>query len=213
MGGGWRALCGEGGGERRGNSLPREGLQLCVAPYFATRGRGDMRGGRGGVPPKSHPGGGAGLSHPPWCVSCCVSMLCGVMTACHRLRGGILGVPIGGPRMSPTPRSAKYGATHSFNPCRGWGNVRLWSSASRGARCAMLASRADAALRRIGGSQPLLRCASSARGWGQWGEWAATGGVHALRERRLAASSRLTYWAYWAYWAYSRHWAYRCATG
>ena len=86
----------------------------------------------------------------------------------------------------------------------------------------MLASRADAALRRIGGSQPLLRCASSARGWG---EWAAIGGVHALRwqrmgsmvvalrERRLAASSRLTYWAYWAYWAYSPHWAPRCTMG
>ena len=40
---------------RRGNSLPREGLQLCVAPYFATRGRGDMRGGRGGVPPNRTP--------------------------------------------------------------------------------------------------------------------------------------------------------------
>ena len=76
---------------RRTFSLPREGLQPCVAPYFATRGRGDMRGGRGGVPPKSHPGGGAGLSHPPWCVSCCVSMLCDAMTACHHLRGGIMG--------------------------------------------------------------------------------------------------------------------------
>ena len=41
---GWQALCGEGGGKRRGNSLPREGLPLCVAPYFATLGRGDMRG-------------------------------------------------------------------------------------------------------------------------------------------------------------------------
>ena len=76
MGGGWRALCGEGGGERRGNSLPREGLQPCVAPYFATRGRGDMRGGRGGVPPKSHPGGGAGLSHSQWrCIVLCVNVV------------------------------------------------------------------------------------------------------------------------------------------
>ena len=48
----------------------------------------------------------------------------------------------------------------------------------------MHASRADAALRRIGGSQPLLRCASSARGWG---EWAAIGGVHALRWQRLGS--------------------------
>ena len=30
--------------KRRGNSLPREGLQPCVAPYFADRGVGDMRG-------------------------------------------------------------------------------------------------------------------------------------------------------------------------
>ena len=30
--------------ERRGNSLPREGLPLCVAPYFADLGVGDMRG-------------------------------------------------------------------------------------------------------------------------------------------------------------------------
>ena len=29
---------------RRTFQPPRQGLQLCVAPYFATRGRGDMRG-------------------------------------------------------------------------------------------------------------------------------------------------------------------------
>ena len=48
---------------------------------------------------------------------------------------------VGCPRMSPTPRSAKYGVTHGFNPCRGWGNVRLWSSCDaahrrRALRCA-----------------------------------------------------------------------------
>ena len=88
------------GGKRRGNSLPREGLQPCVAPYFATRGRGDMRGERGGIPPKSPP--------RRWCeavastmvlrATCCVSrgwliVSCGAMTACHRLRGGNLGCP------------------------------------------------------------------------------------------------------------------------
>ena len=36
-------------GKRRGNSPPREGLQLCVAPYFADRGVGDMRGAAVGV--------------------------------------------------------------------------------------------------------------------------------------------------------------------
>ncbi|MDD6852569.1 MAG: hypothetical protein PUD64_10220 [Bacteroidales bacterium] len=44
------------------------------------------------------------------------------------LRGAIWGLPIGGPRMSPRPRVAKYGATHGCNPSRGSGNVRLWSS-------------------------------------------------------------------------------------
>ena len=137
--------------KRRTFSLPREGLQPCVAPYFATRGRGDMRGGRGGVPPKSPP--------RRWCeavastivlrATFCVSWVwlvgsCGAMTACHHLRGGILGAPIGGPRMSPTPRSAKYGATHGFNPCRGRGNVRLSVSAAsqrgRTLSCAGLAA-------------------------------------------------------------------------
>ena len=42
---------------------------------------------------------------------------------------------VGGPRMSPTPMSAKYGATHGFNPCRGRRNVRLWSSGCCGAWC------------------------------------------------------------------------------
>ena len=74
-------------------------------------------------------------------------MLCSAMTACHRLRGGIMGAPIGGPRMSPTPRSAKYGVTHGCNPSRGRGNACLWSSAprvGRGVRCSHRG--ADAAL-------------------------------------------------------------------
>ena len=50
------------GGERRGNSLPREGLQPCVAPYFATRGRGDMRG-PPNSPPKATPEAVAGRHH------------------------------------------------------------------------------------------------------------------------------------------------------
>ena len=36
--------------KRRTFPLPREGLQPCVAPYFATRGRGDMRGPPMGIP-------------------------------------------------------------------------------------------------------------------------------------------------------------------
>ena len=43
------------------------------------------------------------------------------------------------PGMSPTPRSAKYPATHGCHHLRGGGNVRLWSSSPprrRGGRCA-----------------------------------------------------------------------------
>ena len=67
--------------------------------------------------PQSHPGGGAGLCfrRGAVCIILCTTWLCGAMTACHHLRGGIFGTPFGGPRMSPTPRSAKYGATHSAN--------------------------------------------------------------------------------------------------
>ena len=69
------------------------------------------------------------------CATCCVSRVwligsCGAMTACHHLRGGILGAPIGGPRMSPTPRSAKYGATHGCHPLRGLIIPRLSESAA-----------------------------------------------------------------------------------
>ena len=70
--------------------------------------------------------------------TCCVSRVwlvgsCGAMTACHRLLGGIFVGGVGGPRMSPTPRSAKYGATHSGNPSRGGENVRLRSSSPQAA--------------------------------------------------------------------------------
>ena len=100
------------GGERRGNSLPREGLQPCVAPYFATRGRGDMRGGRGGVPPKSPPRRWwqAVASTMVLRTTCCVSRgwlvgSCGVKTAYHRLRGGIMRGGRGGvPPKSPPRR-------------------------------------------------------------------------------------------------------------
>ena len=120
-------------------------------------------------------------------VSCCVSMLCSVMTACHRLRGGIMGAPIGGPRMSPMPRSAKYGVTHGCNPSRGSENVRLWSSAprvGRGVRC--LHRGADAALRpdwrrRDGGDR-----ANGANGANRLRCEAARGGeVVALLRQRL----------------------------
>ena len=58
-------------------SNPGRRLSLCVAPYFADRGVGDMRG-RVKVAPKSHPGGGAGLLLSLWCcVQRAVYHVCG----------------------------------------------------------------------------------------------------------------------------------------
>ena len=42
------------------------------------------------------------------------------------------------PGMSPTPRSAKYPATHGCHHLRGGGNVRLWSSVSAWQRWSVL---------------------------------------------------------------------------
>ena len=101
---------------RRAFPPPRRWWQLCVTPYFATRGRGDMR----GVPNRSTqiaPRRWCGAVLPPWC---------GVYHLVYHMvvwcnddlpppPGWHIGTPFGGPRMSPTPRSAKYGATHSDN--------------------------------------------------------------------------------------------------
>ena len=118
--------------ERRGNFNPRRGWQLCVAPYFATLGRGDMRGPPTPLtkmPPRrwwqavivpryttetqqytSHHDGNNSPAPPPGCDW--------VERPAHR------------PRMSPRPRVAKYGATHGCNPSRGGELPRLLSSAA-----------------------------------------------------------------------------------
>ena len=145
------------------------------SPVFRHAGSWRHAGEGGGVPPKSHPGGGAGLSHSQWC---CIVLCVNVVQCDDGLPpppGWHHGVPIGGPRMSPTPRSAKYGVTHGCNPSRGSENACLWSSAprvGRGVRC--LHRGADAALRpdwrrRDGGDRAnranranRLRCVSSA---------------------------------------------------
>ena len=54
--------------QRRGNSPPREGLPLCVAPYFADLGAATC-GERDVHPQKSHPGGGGRLSYTIICNS------------------------------------------------------------------------------------------------------------------------------------------------
>ena len=65
---------------------------------------------------QSHPGGGAGLSRPPWHVSCCVSMLCVAITACHHLRGGILGRPSAVPACRRHPGRRNTGLRTAATP-------------------------------------------------------------------------------------------------
>ena len=97
---------------RRGNSLPREGLQLCVAPYFADgcrRHAGTVEVHRENATPEAVAG-------------CHRTTLPTRYTADtqYTILGAIWGMPIGGPRMSPRPRVAKYGATHGCHHLPGW---------------------------------------------------------------------------------------------
>ena len=108
--------------QRRAFPPPREGLPLCVAPYFADRGVGDMRGPPTPptmMPPRrwwqavivpryttetqqytSHHDGSNSPAPPPGC--------------------DLGGTPPRPPRMSPRPRVAKYGATHGCHHLPGW---------------------------------------------------------------------------------------------
>ena len=133
-------------------SNPGRRLALCVAPYFADRGVGDMRGPPNGVPKNATPEAVAGRyrttlpDEPPRDTQHVARITMVEATACHHLRGGDLGgTPPRLPRMSPRPRVAKYGATHGCNPSRGSENVRLRSSSpplavGRTLRCARRAT-------------------------------------------------------------------------
>ena len=178
-------------------SNPGRRLALCVAPYFADRGVGDMRGPPNGVPnmpprrwwqaviaPHNHvvhkmihtaPRRKHSPAPPPGC-------------DCVQERFGT-------PRMSPRPRVAKYGVTHSCHHLRGGGNARLrssspllaeWADAAHsmhstlvldddgGVLCSQ--SRADASLR------PVLRCFGCALG--------VLGGLWAQKNRCLSIDSK-----------------------
>ena len=74
-------------------------------------------------------------------------------TACHRLRGGNYICVLGAPGMSPTPRSAKYPATHGCHHLPGWLKCSPWVIVSAGGG----AVRCFAARR-----ERTLRCAWSA---------------------------------------------------
>ena len=135
----YSACCGE---KTQGEVISNPGrrLALCVAPYFADRGVGDMRGPPNGVPnmpprrwwqaviaPHNHmvhkmihtaPRRKHSPAPPPGC-------------DCVQERFGT-------PRMSPRPRVAKYGVTHGCHHLRGGGNARLRSSSPPLAEMRML---------------------------------------------------------------------------
>ena len=106
-------------------------------------------------------------------VSCCVSMLCSVMTACHRLRGGIMGAF---PACRRHPGRRNTGLRPAATP-RGVAKMLAFGHrlrVGRGVRCSH--RWADAALRpdwrrRDGGDRAnganRLRCVSSAWGAGR----------------------------------------------
>ena len=96
--------------QRRAFSPPREGLQPCVAPYFADRGVGDMRGPPNSTP-KSHPGGGGRPSshHPTMRYTSDTQndthRAIAAATAPHHLRGAIWSGAIWhAPHVATTPR-------------------------------------------------------------------------------------------------------------
>ena len=107
---------------RRAFPPPRRWWQPCVTPYFATRGRGDMRGVPNRSCTQSHPGGGA------VCIILCTTWLCGAMTACHRLRGGILGCRFVVPACRRHPGQRNTGLRTVPTAYRGWKLPRLWSA-------------------------------------------------------------------------------------
>ena len=109
---------------------PGRRWQLCETPYFATRGRGDMRGVPNRSCTQSHPGGGAGLCYRCGlaCIILCTTWLCGAMTVCHHLRGGILGCRFVAPACRRHPGRRNTGLRTATTAYRGWKLHRLWSS-------------------------------------------------------------------------------------
>ena len=118
---------------------PRRWLAPCETPYFATRGRGDMRGVPNRSYTQSHPGGGAGLCfrRGAVCIILCTTWLCGAMTACHHLRGGILGCRFVAPACRRHSGRRNTGLRTAATACRGGENARLLSSSADGGVAAM----------------------------------------------------------------------------
>ena len=76
------------------------------------------------------PGGGAGLCFRcgAVCIILCTTWLCGAMTACHRLRGGILGCRFVVPACRRHPGQRNTGLRTVPTAYRGWKLPRLWSA-------------------------------------------------------------------------------------
>ena len=115
--------------QRRAFPPPRRWLEPCETPYFATRGRGDMR----GVPNRSTsiaPRRWCGAVLPPWCgvYHLVYHMVACAMTACHHLRGGILGCRFVAPACRRHPCRRNTGLRTAPTAYRGWKLHRLGSS-------------------------------------------------------------------------------------
>ena len=124
---------------RRAFPPPRRWWQLCETPYFATRGRGDMR----GMPNRSTsiaPRRWCGAVLPLWCgvYHLVYHMVACAMTACHHLRGGILGCRLCPPACRRHPGRRNTGLRTAPTAYRGWKLPRLlsafplWRSSSDG---------------------------------------------------------------------------------
>ena len=114
---------------RRAFLQPRRWLAPCETPYFATRGRGEMR----GVPNRSTsiaPRRWCGAVLPPWCgvYHLVYHMVACAMTACHHLRGGILGCRLCPPACRRHPGLRNTGLRTAPTAYRGWKLHRLWSA-------------------------------------------------------------------------------------
>ena len=115
-------------------------------------------------------------------------------TACHRLRGGNYICVLGAPGMSPTPRSAKYPATHSCHRLRGGGNARLLSSSpptAEGRRCAapIERQRATPSVSEADATTPPMVRASTSNPEGSECSEISDYGNYALRQRAAPSAA------------------------
>ena len=123
---------------RRAFPPPRRWWQLCVTPYFATRGRGDMR----GVPNRLTsiaPRRWCGAVLPPWCgvYHLVYHMVVWCNDGLPPPPGWHIGVPFVAPACRRHPGRRNTGLRTATTASRGWKLPRLWSSSADGGVAAM----------------------------------------------------------------------------